>query len=107
MVYNIYYGDIRDEWAEDWSEKNPKGDPFEVLTNDHGIYPPLGSGWFGFHMVADEHFTDRIEIDWGSRAWKCRGQDLIDLHAKGAITVNGIESVDPEKIYGVVFIEMS
>ena len=105
MVYSIEYGEICDAWEENWG--NAGDDPFHVLKERHGIRFSIGSGWFGFHLWADEHCTDRIEIDWGSRAWKCKGKELIDLDAEGSTEVYGIESVDPDKTYGVVFIEMS
>ena len=105
MEYWIYYGDIRDDWAKNWGKKNPNDDPFKVLENDHMIYPNPGAGWVGFLLWADEVCMENIKIDWGSQAWKCRGQDLIELKEKADIYE--VDSVDPEKTYGIVFIEMS
>ena len=105
MDYLIEYGEICDAWEENWG--NAGGDPFEVLKERHGISFDIGSGWYGFHLWADKHCTDRVEIDWGSRAWKCKGKELIDLDGWGTTKVRDVESVDPDKTYGVVFIEMS
>lgn len=105
MVYLIEYGEICEAWAENWGHAGH--DPFEVLKESHAIRYLDSSGWFGFQLWAYECCTDDIEIDWGSRAWKCKGKVLIDLAAKGSAEVNDIESVDPDKTYGVVFIEMS
>ena len=107
MIYQIYYGDICEKWAKNWGTENPDDNPFKVLENDHAIVPRLGEGWLGFHFWADECCTDRIEIDWGSRAWKCTGKALIDLSRKWPDSVYNVDSVDPDKTYGVVFIEMS
>ena len=107
MVYDIYYGDIHENWEKDWSMNNPNDDPFQVLENKHAIVPSIGSGWWCFIQWADDHCSDYIQIDWGSHAWKCIGQTLIDLNNHWRDSVQAIDEVDPDKTYGVVFIEMS
>ena len=105
MDYCIEYGEICDAWAANWG--NASDNPFHVLKESHTIRFEIGSGWLGFHVWADEHCTDRIEIDWGSRAWKCKGQELIQLDRDGSTEIYDVETVDLDKTYGVVFIEMS
>lgn len=107
MVYSIRYGKIQERWEKDWGTHDSDDSPYDVLQNSHGIDFPIGSGWFGFHLWADEHCTDRIEIDWGSRAWKCTGKELLDLNEKHPGTVYEVESINPDEVYGVVFIEES
>lgn len=105
MVYSIRYGKICESWEQAWSTQNMDDNPYDVLQNDHGIEFPIGSGWYGFHLWADEHCTDEIQIDWGSRAWKCTGKELLLLNKQHPGTVSEAESIDPNEIYGVVFIE--
>ena len=104
MEYCIYYGDISKEWAENWSEKNPNDNPFNILENRHRIAMDPSLGWLGLHLWADEHCTDRIEVDWGSRAWKCTGKELLELNKEA--DVYDSDSVIPERTYGVAFIEI-
>ena len=107
MVYNIQYGKISEIWEKEWRSEDKDRSPYDVLHNGHGIVFPIGSGWLEFHYWADEHCTDRIEIDWGSRAWKCTGKELILLNEKYPGTVFEVDSIDPSETYGVVFIEES
>lgn len=107
MFYSIRYGKICECWKKDWRTPDVESNPYEVLQNEHVIKPPISSGWLGFHYWADEHCTDRIEIDWGSRAWKCTGKELILLNEKNPGTVLEADSIDPNEIYGVVFVEES
>lgn len=107
MVYDISYGEIKENWAQNWATTTKERDPFDVLEDTHCINFYDGSGWFGFHMWADKNCTDRIEIDWGSRAWKCKGKVLLELNGQYPGSVFDVDSVDPDKTYGVVFIEMS
>lgn len=61
-------------------------------------------GW-DFLFIADELFTDCVQVDWGSFAYKCTKEQLIELTRKTKCAISGIELLKPEKIYGIVFIE--
>ena len=101
-MYRIDYGEIQDSWAKKWGQ--PGGWPYGVLKEPHKIQYRSG-GWLGFHEWADKHGKDCFEIDWGARAWKCEGKDLIDLQNSGKAEVADIGSVVPDQTYGIVFIE--
>lgn len=107
MRYSIRYGKIREKWEKDWNTHDTEDNPYDVLQNDHVIDLPIRLGWLDFHYWADKRCTDRIEIDWGSRAWKCTGKELLHLNGEYPGSVYGAEAVDPNGIYGVVFIEES
>ncbi len=108
MLFKIYYGEISEEWNQNWEQKRKEkeeGDPFEVLKETYDIHC---HDWMEFLHWAQSHLNDQINVDWGSSAWRCTGEDLHQL--KRELKGTGIQrfkSIQPEKEYGVVFIEMS
>ena len=107
MVYTIHYGEISDAWNKSWGEVDDDYDsPYCVLAVRHEIHDRLSFGWLGFLEWAEEHFKDEYIIDIsGAFAWKCRGEDLLCLNDSGKAVVEDIDSIVPDKIYGVVFVE--
>ncbi len=99
----VFYGELSEEWEKNWGEGD---DPFKVLKEDHGLScGPVNVDVFGW---ANKHCYDEVQVDWGSYAWKCKGSDLIELHnSSEASYVYDIETVESDKTYGVVFIELS
>ena len=89
MMSSIFYGEIKEDRLNTWKENNR----IERL-----------GGW-DFLFIADELFTDCVQVDWGSFAYKCTKEQLIELTRKTKCAISGIELLKPEKIYGIVFIE--
>ena len=103
MIYRIYYGEISDERLQNWN--NGDDDPFSVLKRNIDIR--YGLTWMDFIPWAGKQFSDEIKIDWGSRAWKCTGKDILQAaEENGYIDFEEIDKVVPGAVYGVVFIEM-
>lgn len=96
---SIFYGEIKEDRLNTWKENK---NPYDILADNNRI-ERLG-GW-DFLFIADELFTDCVQVDWGSFAYKCTKEQLIELTRKTKCTISGIELLKPEKIYGIVFIE--
>ena len=99
MMSSIFYGEIKEDRLNTWKENK---NPYDILADNNRI-ERLG-GW-DFLFIADELFTDCVQVDWGSFAYKCTKEQLIELTRKTKCTISGIELLKPEKIYGIVFIE--
>ena len=65
MMSSIFYGEIKEDRLNTWKgNKNP----YDILADNNRI-ERLG-GW-DFLFIADELFTDCVQVDWGSFAYKC------------------------------------
>ena len=106
MVYDIFYGEIKKDWDKSWGNrvKNNENNPYDVLVNNYRIDSVVG-GWTGFHGWANDNCIEPVEIDWGSRGWKCKGSELI-RYSKYCEMEN-VDNILPDKEYGVIFIEVS
>ena len=106
MVFRIIYGEITDKRKACWN--SDEENPFDITKNEIEIDEPASWGWVGFLNWADTNLHDKIAVDCGSFAWKCTGSALKRLKIDGPSSkINGFDSIDEEKEYGVVFIEMS
>jgi len=104
MDYRIYYGEISDDRLIKWD--NGDDNPFKVLKTSFSIARPRS--WMDFIFWARKNLSDKIQIDWGSFAWKCTGNDIMRLASDIQDSIiEGFDEIDPDKVYGVVFIEMS
>ena len=101
MVSYVYYGELTDEWKNNWGAGD---EPYDMLKKYNQI--SFGGDGMGIFSWAKEHCSDEVQVDWGSYAWKCRGEELIRLSRKKSNYVQDAELIDPEKEYGVVFIEI-
>ena len=102
MIYHIFYGEISDDRQK--NRDNGDDDPFSVLKRNIDI----SVNWLEFLNWAKKHLSEEIKIDWGSFAWKGTGNDIKQLKKdKPYEVIEEYRKIDPEKIYGVVFIEMS
>ena len=101
MKNDVRYGVISEKSASNWGSEH---DPFEVLAEWKELR--IGFSGDGIFSWANEHCTDEVQVDWGSYAWKCRGKDLIELTQDESNYVEDAEGINPDGIYGVVFIEM-
>ena len=80
-------------------------DPESITTYQARYAACVLRGGWDFLFIADELFTDCVQVDWGSFAYKCTKEQLIELTRKTKCAISGIELLKPEKIYGIVFIE--
>ena len=70
MMSSIFYGEIKEDRLKTWKENK---NPYDILTDNNRI-EKLG-GW-DFLFIADELFTDCVQVDWGSFALNVRKSSL-------------------------------
>ena len=85
MMSSIFYGEIKEDRLNTWKENK---NPYDILADNNRI-ERLG-GW-DFLFIADELFTDCVQVDWGSFAYKCTKEQLIELTRKTKCAISGIE----------------
>lgn len=95
------YGELSNQRKENWYHDDEN--PFIILKWEKRIYSAEG---IGFPSLATQYLRDRVQIDWGSFAWKASKEEL--LHFADRISCGELE--DPDCLedgieYGVVFIE--
>lgn len=98
MVSDIYYGKLSDYAKKHWYDMK---DPFNVLEWQEVI--KMGS--LDFLLVTKDNFTDQVQLDWGSFAWKCSKAALICFFVTHKLSCEIIDKLDENDEYGVVFIE--
>lgn len=101
MVGKIYYGDISEARQKQWNSGDDN--PYEVLGDNMSS---ISCDWMEFFDFARSHFSEEIQVDWGSFAYKCSGKELLKLENSCCASVENSREIDPEKEYGVVYIEM-
>ena len=70
MLSSIYYGEIRSDKLESWSDNK---DPYNILVENNRVYK-LG-GW-EFLDIANKLFDNEKQVDWGSYAYQCTKEQL-------------------------------
>ena len=60
MMSSIFYGEIKEERLNSWSENE---NPYDILKENNRINSL--SGW-DFLEVAKKLFTEEVQVDWGS-----------------------------------------
>ena len=101
MMSSIFYGEIKEERLNSWSENE---NPYDILKENNRINSL--SGW-DFLEVAKKLFTEEVQVDWGSFAYKCTKDQLRKLRQKTHCEIEKFEQLDTDQIYGIVFIEES
>ena len=101
MMSSIFYGEIKEDKLKTWSENR---NPYDILVENNRV-ERLG-GW-DFLFIAKELFTDQVQVDWGSFAYKCTKEQLRKLMQKTHCEIEKFEQLDSDQIYGIVFIEES
>ena len=98
MMSSILYGEIKVNQLRSWSENK---NPYDILIENNRI-EKLG-GW-EFLEIANKLFSDEVQVDWGSFAYKCTKNQLKILKDQTGCEIN-METLKIGKIYGIVFIE--
>ena len=101
MMSSIFYGEIKEDKLQTWSENR---EPYDILVENNRV-ERLG-GW-DFIFIAKDLFTDQVQVDWGSFAYKCTKKQLQKLIEEKQCVISKIKQLEPDKIYGIVFIEES
>lgn len=98
MLSDIYYGKLTEQSKFNWH--NIK-DPFNLFEWKE----PINIGGLDFIVAEKNNFTDKIQPDWGSYAWKCRKSALVEFCINHNVPCEKIEQLDDNEEYGIVFIE--
>ena len=115
MVCSAYFGMLSEKRKANWDNKETK--PYEVLDNPINL---KGKGHDVWH-TGQEYFSDKIQIDWASYAWKSTSEQIIQFLTIQKTTLPWLMESEEEMIaevkayikmhgnteYGVVFIEES
>lgn len=113
MVCSAFFGELSEERKADWHYNDEN--PYAVLVS------PISLERKGHKLldVGNKYFRDRIQIDWGSFAWKCTAEEILRFLNDYKETLpwlveydeHMIESVKTyisereDMLYGVVFVE--
>ncbi len=95
---SLYYGEIKPERMETWNTNN---DPYDILIERHEICPKL---LFQLHY-AERICSDEVKVDWGSYAYKCTKNQLKQLEEACKLKIEGLDNLEDDKVYGLVWIE--
>lgn len=96
----IFYGKLKVERRDTWNEIL---NPYDILEKR---FPIKKIGGWDFLTKADKIFSDKHQVDWGSFAYRCTKEQLLQLQEQTSCEVENIESYDENASYAVVFIEM-
>lgn len=100
MMSSIFYGKIKEEKLASWTENK---NPYDILESNNRV-EKLG-GW-EFLSYSKTLFSDEVQVDWGSFAYKCTKkqlQELVDItHCEIEFSL-----LEEDKNLGIVFIEES
>lgn len=97
----IYFGKIKEERLATWQTNS---DPYDLLIEKHEIHQ-IG-GW-EFLDYADKFFEDKVQVDWGSFAYKCTGKQLKLFRDSTNCEIKKCEDVKDDEIVGIVFVELN
>ncbi len=100
MDYKIFLGIIKPDKISSWKEND---DPFAILDNTKDI---KGINWIEFLHAAPNIFTDEVQVDWGSFAYKATKDQIKRLIEEHKAEIDDLDDL-PDENLGAVFIEMS
>lgn len=113
MLCSAYFGELSNERKENWHCE--EREPCEIL-----IFPiPLKYKGHKVLEKGNQYFHDRIQIDWGSFAWKCTQEEILKFLEDNREILPGLVKEEEKMIeyvrkyvsergevaYGVVFVE--
>lgn len=98
MMYKIMIGEISKRYNENWDNNTSIDNMLEpiIVEKDCDI---------GTLPMAARLFHNEIQIDWGIFAWKAFKSDIKQFFRKKGISEKELDSFDPYKEYGVVYID--
>ena len=100
-MYKMIVGEIGSMRKEKWDLKNDNpyavwdGKPFAAETCRISA---LSS--------ADYCLRNRVDVDWGSVAWKGNAREIGRLFEAERLNSSGLKDLKPEKDYAVLFLEL-
>ena len=113
MMCSAYFGELCDARKKKW--ENDETNPYGVLSS------PILLERKGHKLldVGSKYFHERIQIDWGSFAWKCTSEEILRFLEDYKETLPWLVESDQQMLeevkkyiserknteYGVVFVE--
>ena len=94
MMSSIFYGEIKEDKLKTWFENR---NPYDILVENNRV-ERLG-GW-DFLFIAKDLFTDEVQVEWGSFAYKCTRKQLQKLVSEMKCEIPKIQELDADKVYG-------
>ena len=98
-MYEYRIGIMSEKSQKDWKAAE---DPFDVISQV--IYSQYCT--LGYDHTLSRYFHDRIQVDWGSFAWKATLSEVKNFFFKKHLDYDLVRDLDPDEEYAVVFIEM-
>lgn len=99
-MYRLIVGKISADRQADWFRNDDN--PYAVWDSDALIRITCT---IGTPASADEYLRDRVNVDWGSVAWKANKQELVKFFQSQKYNISALKALDPGTDYAVVFIE--
>lgn len=99
-MYRLIVGKISAERQADWFRSDDN--PYSVWDGDALIRITCT---IGTPVSADEYLRDRVNVDWGSVAWKANKQELTRFFHAQKFNLSALKALAPGTDYAVVFIE--
>lgn len=99
-MYKIIVGRISPNRQADWycKDDNPyavwEGDPLVQVACTGGVW-----------ATADELLRERVDIDWGSIAWKASPEEITRFFQVCGLNPADLKRLRENEVYAVVFIE--
>lgn len=114
MVCSAFFGELSEARKKEWNNKD--SNPYEVL------FSPISLERMAHKLLydGDKYFSNKIQVDWGSFAWKCTPEEIygflfenrndrswtIDVDEQMVDAVKNYIVARGDVPYGVVFIEL-
>lgn len=101
MMSDMYYGIVKPERLATWESNE---NPYDILEKNSSF---VGASGWNFLDRAEKILKDKVQVDWGSFAYKASYQDLVSLRQALKCEIPELESYAEDTEFGVVFIEVS
>ena len=98
-MYKMIVGEIGRQRREKWDIQNDN--PYSVWDGK-----PYAAEVCRISALssADYCLRERVEVDWGSIAWKGRPDQIRRVFEAERLDASGLEALHPEKDYAVLFL---
>lgn len=99
MMSTLYYGEIRPDKLATWRDND---NPYKILVENHEI--TKAGGW-KFLFDYEKLFFDKVQVDWGSFAYKGTKEQILKLMELVKCERDEVNNLVDCDIYGIVFVE--
>ena len=100
-MYKMIVGEIGSTRKEKWDIQN--NNPYAVWVGK-----PFASEVCRISALSSADFClrNRVDVDWGSVAWKGNAKEIKRLFEAERLDDSGLENLKPGKDYAVLFLEL-